>query len=330
MFSSSFMRDNLSRKWDQPWKLENLLHQRRLFRDASSDLIRNVFKQYVRRNEKLLEIGSGLGELVTLVPEYEHRIQQTDQGEYIVAAHKREYPQSNICVADVYTLPFADASFDVVLGNASFDTFGDLEAALHEVRRVLKLGGKIIHFLDLTPDPCATVVALQNAGYAPFPALDHRGALYMGLRVITQENYVEALEEVSGFMEERSLTTYLREAEAYIRLIASPEHIPVLQKIAHIAAELDAPAEMVSFVDAFFTRIHAGLNRTGFRTIEDTYRDGRVILCRDDFPFELPGNYHKATIQGITWMHDDLTHERLGHNSVQLVCEQHVLVAQKK
>ncbi len=323
------MRDVLTRKWDQPWKLENLMHQRRLFRDASADLIRTVFREYVGANQRLLEIGSGLGELVTLVPEYEHRIQQTDQGENIVVAHKREYPQSNICVADVYQLPFPDASFEIVVGNASFDTFGDLEAALHEVHKVLKPKGKIIHFLDLTPDPCATVVALQQTGYAPFPALDDRGNLYRGLHIIKQEDYLAALKKFSGFMEGHYLTTYLKEAEAYIRLIASPEHIPVLQKIAHIAAELDAPAEVVSFVDAFFARFTAALDKTGFTVTEDRYREGRGVLCRDDIPFELPGNYHKATIQGITWTQDELTHERLGYNHVRVVCEQHVLVAQK-
>ena len=324
------MKDILSQKWDDPLKLGNLMHQRRLFRDASADLVRTVFREYVGRRERLLEIGSGLGELVLLVPEYEHRIQQTDQGENIVAAHKREYPSSNICVANVYDLPFPDASFDVVLGNASFDTFGDLEAALQEVHRVLKPNGRIIHFLDLTPDQCATVVAFQRAGYAPFPVLDDRGGLYRGLRVMKQEDYIAALEDFRGFREGDFLAAYIKEAEAYMRLTASPEHIPVLQRIAHIAAELEAPAEVVSFLDAFLQRFTAMLDKTSFGVLEDNYHEGRGLLCRDDIPFEMPGNYHRSTIQGITWMQDDLMHERLGYNQVRLACEQHVLVAEKR
>src|SRR3989338_10776833 len=219
----SLMTDILSKKWDQPWKLKNLDDQRRFFRDASSDLVRRVLREHVAQRDTLLEIGSGFGELVGLVPEYEHRIQQTEQGEANVAEHRRQHPQSNVLAANVYRLHFPDASFDVVLGNASFDTFGNLEAALTETKRVLRPNGKIIHFLDLTPDPCATVVAYQRAGYAPFPALDDKGGLYRGLRVIRQENYLAALEEFRGFMEEHFLATYLKEAEAYIRLIASPD-----------------------------------------------------------------------------------------------------------
>ncbi|MBI5002049.1 class I SAM-dependent methyltransferase [Candidatus Woesearchaeota archaeon] len=323
------MTDVLTSKWDQPWKLKNLDDQRRFFRDASSDLVRKVLLEHVAQRDTLLEIGSGFGELVGLVPEYEHRIQQTEQGEANVTEHRRQHPTSNILVANVYRLPFPDASFDVVLGNASFDTFGDLEAALTETKRVLRPNGRIIHFLDLTPDPCATVVAYQRAGYAPFPALDDKGNLYRGLRVIKHEDYLRALEQFRRFMEGHYLTTYLTEAEAYIRLIASPEHLHVLQKLAHIAAELEAPSEVVSFTDAFLTRFQTALDRTGFTIREDAYREGNGVLCRDHFPFEIPGNYHKATIQGITWGQDDLALERLGHNYVRVVCEQHVLVAQK-
>ncbi len=323
------MSDILSRKWDQPWKLKNLDDQRRFFRDASSDLVRKVLRDHVAQRDTLLEIGSGFGELVGLVPEYEHRIQQTEQGEANVAEHKRQHPTSNVLVADVYNLPFPDASFDVVLGNASFDTFGDLEAALTETKRVLRPNGRIIHFLDLTPDPCASVVAYQRAGYAPFPALDDKGNLYRGLRIIKHDDYLRALEEFDGFMEGHYLTTYLKEAEAYIRLIASPEHLHVLQKLAHIAAELDAPSEVVSFMDAFLTRFQTVLNKTGFTVKEDKYREGESEYKRDAFPFELPGNYHKATIQGITCKQDAFTQDRFGYNHIRVVCEQHVLVAQK-
>ena len=114
-----------------------------------------------------------------------------------------------------------------------------------------------------------------------------------------------------------------------MRLIASPEHIPVLQKLAHIAAELDASSEVVSFMDAFLTRFQTALDKTGFTIEKDSYLEGTSVLCRDHFPFEIPGNYHKATIQGITWGQDDLALERLGCNYVRIVCEQHVLVAQK-
>jgi len=50
-----------------------------MFREGSAELVKDVFGQHVRPQDRIIEIGSGLGELVTLVPEYEGQIQQTER-----------------------------------------------------------------------------------------------------------------------------------------------------------------------------------------------------------------------------------------------------------
>ena len=54
---------------------------------------------------------------------------------------------------DGQRLPFADDSFDSALSTWTLCTIPDVDAALSEVRRVLKPGGKL-HFLEhgLAPD----------------------------------------------------------------------------------------------------------------------------------------------------------------------------------
>jgi ubiquinone/menaquinone biosynthesis C-methylase UbiE len=54
---------------------------------------------------------------------------------------------------DGQRLPFADASFDTALSTWTMCTIPDVEAALHEVRRVLRPGGTL-HFVEhgLAPD----------------------------------------------------------------------------------------------------------------------------------------------------------------------------------
>jgi SAM-dependent methyltransferase len=65
--------------------------------------------------------------------------------------------------ADARKLPFADASFDVVVSNSTLDHFptaGELDESLVELRRIVKPGGELLISLDNRQNP---VVALRNA-----------------------------------------------------------------------------------------------------------------------------------------------------------------------
>ncbi len=64
---------------------------------------------------------------------------------------------------DVRGLPFADGSFDVVVSNSTLDhmdSLDDVAAALRELYRVLKPGGRLLLTLDNLANP---VVALRNS-----------------------------------------------------------------------------------------------------------------------------------------------------------------------
>ena len=64
--------------------------------------------------------------------------------------------------ADVRSLPFAEASFDLVFSGSTLDHFesaGDIQAALGELSRVLRPGGTLILTLD---NPANPLVWLRN------------------------------------------------------------------------------------------------------------------------------------------------------------------------
>ena len=62
---------------------------------------------------------------------------------------------------DGQSLPFADDTFDAALSTWTMCTIPDLEAALRELRRVLKPGGEL-HFVEHGLAPDAKVQAWQH------------------------------------------------------------------------------------------------------------------------------------------------------------------------
>jgi hypothetical protein len=96
-------------------------------------------------------------------------IQQSDAVSETVELNKSKHPESNIIQVNVYRLPFGDATFDGIVGFSSFDTFGDLNSAIREMKRVLKPGGRIIHFLDVVANDEAIIANFESRDeFVPF------------------------------------------------------------------------------------------------------------------------------------------------------------------
>ncbi len=182
------MADRLEDRWSDDTAFREYYNPyREIFREASADLVGRIFKSHVRPEDRVLEIGSGLGELVNLVPQYKDQIQQTEQSPQIVEIHKKLSPSSNVEVANVYDLPFKDGSFDVTVGYAVFDTLGNLDDALREVGRVLTPNGRFIHFLDLVASCNPIFVKYTKQGLVPFPAFTPGNDANGAFRLVQKE-----------------------------------------------------------------------------------------------------------------------------------------------
>ena len=80
----------------------------------------------------------------------------------IVAEAEARNPGMEAVVADVRSLPFAEASFDVVFSGSTLDHFesaADIQTALGELCRVLRPGGTLILKLD---NPANPLIWLRN------------------------------------------------------------------------------------------------------------------------------------------------------------------------
>lgn len=80
-----------------------------------------------------------------------------------------------VCNADIYAMGMKDASFDVVYGNNVLHHFVELDRALAEIRRVLRIGGT---FCFAEPHRTLFRSLVDRVTLSPFaglvPALSHR------------------------------------------------------------------------------------------------------------------------------------------------------------
>ncbi|WP_321163866.1 MULTISPECIES: methyltransferase domain-containing protein [unclassified Sphingomonas] len=87
----------------------------------------------------------------------------------------KDYPETRFELADVAKLPFPDASFDAVVDAVSLMFGADREAAVAEMARVLKPGGRIVWTGWFGGDAISDVAKIQIndtaavVGQAPFP-----------------------------------------------------------------------------------------------------------------------------------------------------------------
>ena len=106
---------------------------------------------------EVVEIGFGSGLNVPFYPQEVSRVAAVEPADVGWKLAGKRLGESTIPVErsglDGQSLPFADASFDAALSTWTMCTIPDVEAALGELRRVLKPGARL-HFVEhgLAPD----------------------------------------------------------------------------------------------------------------------------------------------------------------------------------
>jgi ubiquinone/menaquinone biosynthesis C-methylase UbiE len=105
----------------------------------------------------VVEIGFGSGLNVPFYPAEVTRVAAVEPADVGWKLARKRVDESTIPVErsglDGQSLPFADDSFDAALSTWTMCTIADVDAALRELRRVLKPGGRL-HFVEhgLAPD----------------------------------------------------------------------------------------------------------------------------------------------------------------------------------
>lgn len=104
-----------------------------------------VSHYHLQSGERILELGCGTGSMwAGVVLPHDCHVTLTDLSEGMLAAARQNtgHLTADYAVCDAMALPYADASFDVVIANMMLYHVPDIPRALREIRRVLKPGGR--------------------------------------------------------------------------------------------------------------------------------------------------------------------------------------------
>ena len=151
---------------------------------------RAAVAQLLRNDDTLgrvLDVGCGTGDYAEIVRDKRCQYVGADYAPAMVRqAHHRQPPSARFIVAAGEQLPFADDSFDLVLGLGFIAYFADPAPALAEIRRVLRPGGTVI---------------LQTTKPDLFGTLDRR--IWLPLRSVIRRRAHAAAETPEGWVNVR-------------------------------------------------------------------------------------------------------------------------------
>ena len=135
------MKENKS-LWDQnAGRYDRFMRKDGAAYEEMYALIRPVVKA-----KTVLELATGTGLIAKHIVNTTAHIEATDASAEMIAEAKRDNRSAKLyfSVQDMFRLPYADKSFDVVIVSNALHIVPQPEKALAEIRRVLKDGGLLI------------------------------------------------------------------------------------------------------------------------------------------------------------------------------------------
>jgi len=164
--------DQVARGALLPLTLQNAYRERyRVIRPgwkSSGDQLEAMVRSHVTAASRVLDLGCGRGGVVELLWREVELAAGLDPDAPSLTEHRAQGMPVIRGVGE--SLPFVDASFDLIVCLWVLEHLNDPGATLREVRRVLRLGG---HFVFLTPNMRNPLMVMNRIGKA-LPSLQRR------------------------------------------------------------------------------------------------------------------------------------------------------------
>ena len=145
--------------WDKnAGRYDRFMRKDRAAYDEMYELIRPLV-----RHKTVLELATGTGLIAKHIVNAAAHIEATDASPEMIAEAKRDNHSAKLhfSVQDMFRLPYADQSFDVVIVSNALHIVPQPEKALQEIKRILK-DGRHAHRADL--HPCGKLIFRQGQG----------------------------------------------------------------------------------------------------------------------------------------------------------------------
>jgi ubiquinone/menaquinone biosynthesis C-methylase UbiE len=109
----------------------------------------------LRPDDKILEVGCGIGTVVNELSKKGHDIIGIDISGEAIEYGRKKYGDISLDIQAAETLPYEDESFNVVLSFDVFEHIAAIDKHISEVRRVLRPGG---YYLFQTPNKYSNII----------------------------------------------------------------------------------------------------------------------------------------------------------------------------
>jgi len=109
----------------------------------------------LKKSDKILEIGCGIGSIVSELTKKGYNILGTDISSKAISYGLKKYGNIKLEIQAAETLPYEDKSFDVVLSFDLLEHIEQVDRHLSEVHRILRMGG---YYLFQTPNKYSNAI----------------------------------------------------------------------------------------------------------------------------------------------------------------------------
>ena len=161
------------------------------------ELERAIVSHTLSGGDAVVEIGAGFGRLGPCYIGRYRRVHMVEPASNLRDLAARTYgDRVSYHEASVFALPFPDAVFDAVLMVRVFHHLGDPEAALREIHRVIKPGGRLVFNYSNKRNIARVARFLLRLGPTPF---SHDMEKYYESLIGHHPSHVEAMLASVGF-----------------------------------------------------------------------------------------------------------------------------------
>ena len=302
-------------------------------RPVTEQIVRHILKPTFEISEWVLEIGSGVGELASLLEERDRaRTMQSDILPNLVAKNSFETPK---LIASTYALPFANNSVPAITSYSVLNAIVNIENAVNEMQRVLKPKGFLTSFLDLQTIPEFVMtrftddILIPAAMMVPNTDITVTDRLYIrvnGNRLRRQLDLqrVDLEPDIFEFLR-NYIANPVQEWHAYQANSSEAARLAHSQRIVQAVSTLGIEASFIDALEYFTTSLEKYASENGFSIQQAEIISGSGVIDRVRTEKSEKENSYHTTI-GAHWKTLD---PDLESDKIRLESTLYVFVARK-